>query len=80
MAMEHYVSGSPEEKMVSNEFKHKIDRAISNLPPQCQVVFRLIKEDGFNYKQTAEILRLSVNTIEGHMTNALKKLSIALNK
>lgn len=76
--VEYYASSSPEEKMLSNEFKDKINQAISNLPPKCQVVFRLIKEDGFNYKQTAEILQLSVNTIEGHMTTALKKLSISL--
>jgi RNA polymerase sigma-70 factor (ECF subfamily) len=41
-------------------------------------VYKLIKEDGFSYKQVAEILEISVNTVEGHMTTALKKITASL--
>lgn len=69
---------SPEDKLLSGEFREKVVIAVAGLPLQCQLVFRLIKEEGFNYKQTAEILELSVNTVERHMNSALKKIVYAL--
>jgi RNA polymerase sigma-70 factor (family 1) len=69
---------TPEDHMLASEFHYKLYSAIQSLPTKAQLVFRLIKEDGFNYKQAAEILGISVYTVEGHMTNALKKLSISL--
>lgn len=69
-----FSSPSPEETMIRNEFQGKIREAVNALPPQCQLVYRLIKEEEFNYRQTAEILELSVNTVERHMNSALKKI------
>jgi len=69
-----FSSPSPEEKMLSNELQSKIREAVNALPPKCQLVYRLIKEEEFNYRQTAEILELSVNTVERHMNSAMKKI------
>lgn len=71
-------AGTPEEGLLHGEFREKMQQAVASLPLQCQLVYRLIKEDGFNYKQTAQILDLSVNTVERHMTIALKKIVLAL--
>lgn len=65
---------SPEDLMIHNELRRHINEAIKSLPPKCQLVYRLIREDGFTYRYTAEILELSVNTVERHMANALHKL------
>ncbi|BAV07813.1 sigma-70 family RNA polymerase sigma factor [Filimonas lacunae] len=77
-ATDHLPVTSPEETLLNGEFSSKIKSAIAALPLQCQLVYRLIKEEGFNYKQTADIMDLSVNTIERHMNNALKKIVVAL--
>jgi DNA-directed RNA polymerase specialized sigma subunit, sigma24 homolog len=69
-----------EETIVYNEINTYINNAINALPPKCLMVYKLIKEEGFSYKQTAEILDLSVNTIEGHMQNALQKISSYLRR
>ena len=69
-----FSSPSPEEKMLNNEFQRKISEAVNALPPKCQLVYRLIKEEEFNYRQTAEILDLSLNTVERHMNSAMKKV------
>jgi len=78
---EYYIStSSVEESFLKDEFDNKIKDAIKALPPKCGLVYRLIREDGFNYKQTSEILGISINTIEGHMTSAIKKISESLQK
>ena len=65
---------SPEDMMLTTEFQNQISAAVLSLPPQCQLVYRLIREDEFNYRQTAELLDFSVNTVERHMNSALKKI------
>jgi len=69
---------TPEETLLQSELHRTIHRAVQSLPVKCQLVYRLIKEEGLSYKEVAEILGLSVNTIEGHMTTALRKLSVSL--
>jgi RNA polymerase sigma-70 factor (ECF subfamily) len=69
---------TPEESMLLSELHRTIHRSVHSLPVKCQLVYRLIKEEGMSYKEVAEILHLSVNTIEGHMTTALRKLSVSL--
>ena len=68
------IESSYHEKEVQNQ----VAKAIATLPAKCQLVFRLIKEEGFTYKQVADIMEISVNTVEGHMAAALKKMHHAL--
>ncbi len=68
-------SNTPEQGLLNLELKDRIERAIQSLPPKCQCVFRLIKEEGFSYKHTSSILGISPNTIENHMALAFKKIS-----
>jgi RNA polymerase sigma-70 factor (ECF subfamily) len=55
-----------------------MDQAISGLPQQCRIVFRLIKEDGMKYKEVAEILNISPRTVQTQLFRAIKKLSVVL--
>ncbi len=71
-------SPSPENNVILDEVKAQIFQAVHQLPPKCLMVYQLIKEEGFSYKHTAEILNLSVNTIERHMQNALQKIAADL--
>lgn len=71
---------TPENLLTHQELKESLSKAISSLPLKCGMVFKLIKEENLSYKQVAEILSISVNTIEGHMTTALKKISYSLQR
>jgi len=66
---------NPEELMITTEMQKRIQSAIKALPPKCQLIFKLIREDGLKYKEVAELLNLSLKTIENQMTIALKKIS-----
>jgi RNA polymerase sigma-70 factor (ECF subfamily) len=43
------------------------------------MIFRLIREDGLRYKEVADILNISVNTIDVQMAIAVKKICAALH-
>jgi len=64
----------PEQLLITAEMLKRIHSAINQLPPKCQLVFKLIKEDGLRYKEVAELLGLSIKTIENQMAIALRKL------
>jgi len=66
------------EQLIALEFIDKINTTIAQLPPQCKLVFKLVKEDGLKYKEVAEILDISIKNVEYHMGNALKKISITI--
>jgi RNA polymerase sigma-70 factor (family 1) len=61
-----------------HELEKIIEEAIRSLPCRCQQIFRLSREHDLSYKEIAEFLNLSVNTVEGQMAIALKKLRSAL--
>jgi RNA polymerase sigma-70 factor (ECF subfamily) len=71
-------SFNPEQIMLSTEMLGRIRFAILQLPPQCQLIFKLIKEDGLKYREVAELLSLSLKTVENQMTIALKKIAATI--
>lgn len=64
----------PEQLMITSEMYRRIRRAIQLLPPKCQLIFKLIKEDGLKHREVAELLGLSLKTVENQMTIALRKI------
>ncbi len=69
----------PEQKLISDEMISQIRAAIQELPPRCRLIFKLVKEEGLKYKEVAELLQLSVKTIENQMSLAFKKIGMAIN-
>src|SRR5690606_15886415 len=68
----------PEQKMITEEMRKTILQAVEQLPPRCKHIFSLVKEDGLKYKEVAEILNLSIKTVEAQMAIATKKLMAAI--
>ena len=56
----------------------KIQEAVQSLPPRCKLIFKLVKEEELKYREVAELLNLSVKTVENQMTIALKKIGSAI--
>jgi RNA polymerase sigma-70 factor (family 1) len=69
----------PEQKMISAEMISQIQKAIQELPPRCRLIFKLVKEEGLKYKEAAQLMQLSVKTIENQMSLAFKKIGTAIN-
>ncbi len=57
-----------------DEIENMTHRAINSLPERCRDIFVMSKLKGMKYKEIAECLQLSQNTVENQMAIALKKL------
>lgn len=65
---------SPEEELVFNELYEEVEQQVNELPKQCQLIFRLSREEGLRYREIADQLNISIKTVETQMGRALKVL------
>lgn len=65
---------SPEQIMITKEMLQKIKEAVDSLPPRCKLIFKFVREDGLSYSEVAEILGLSVKTIDAQMVIAVARI------
>lgn len=69
----------PEQLMVTAEMVARIKAAIEALPPKCKLIFKLVKEEELKYRDVAEILNISVKTVESQLAIALKKIGNSIH-
>jgi RNA polymerase sigma-70 factor (ECF subfamily) len=69
----------PEKLLLTAEMMNRVQKAIGNLPPRCQLIFKLVKEDGLKYREVAELLQLSIKTVENQMSIAVRKIGSAIH-
>ena len=74
----HEFAADPYDLLITAEMMLRMKEAVDSLPPRCKMIFRLIREDGLKYKEVAEILNISVNTIDVQMAIAVKKICMSL--
>lgn len=74
----HVDENTIETELNFNELKNAYEEAIQNLPEKCRIVICMNRFDDLSYVEIAEILDLSVNTIETHMKRALRSIRKAL--
>jgi RNA polymerase sigma-70 factor (ECF subfamily) len=55
----------------TKNLEEKIHLAIEALPPKCGLIFKMSRFEEKTYKEIAEILSLSVKTVENQMGKAL---------
>lgn len=65
----------PDLLMITEDMVLKIKMAINTLPNRCRLIFKLIKEDGLKYKEVAELLAISVKTVEAQMAIAMRRMA-----
>lgn len=69
---------NPEHILLNKELAGRLSLAVQHLPPRCRLIFRLVKEDGLKCREVAELLHLSVRTVEAQLAIALKKIGQSL--
>ena len=67
-----------EEQLAVKETAGLIRKAIEQLPPQQQKIYRMSKEQGLKLTEIAAALHLSHNTVREHMSKALKNIRLYL--
>ncbi|MBL0740372.1 RNA polymerase sigma-70 factor [Chryseolinea lacunae] len=66
------------ETLEFQEFERKVKEAIDKLPPQCRTVYVLSRQENMKYQEIADVMGLSLKTVENQMGIALDKLRGAL--
>jgi RNA polymerase sigma-70 factor (ECF subfamily) len=61
--------------MIYEELENDLDTLLQQLPEKRQVIFRMNRIDGLSYKEIAEVLSLSIHTVQNHMVAAVKFIS-----
>jgi RNA polymerase sigma-70 factor (ECF subfamily) len=69
-----------EDVIITADLARSINETVQKMPAQCQLVFKLVKEDGLKYREAAEILNISIKTVEYHISNALKRIAQRIAK
>ena len=62
----------------ASELEERIEAAVSSLPEQCQIAFRMSRFEEMKYQEIADQLGISIKTVENQIGKALKILRSAL--
>lgn len=73
-------NNNPESELLSSELFTKINDAIDALPEKGRIIYRMVKEEGMNYKEVAELLDISTKTVDSHLYTAVKKIRLAVEE
>lgn len=68
----------PDDSVINEETLGQINKAIESLPTKSKMVFSLAKIQGLKYKEIAELLDISVKTVDYHVAVAVEKICKSL--
>jgi len=66
------------EHIENSDLQKAINSALAGLPPQCRRVFEMSRIEQLSYAEIATQLNISTNTVENHISKALKLLRVEL--
>ena len=67
-------TNTPEENYLHEALERAFARAIQQLPERRRMIYLMHREDGLTYQEIAEVLSISVKTVETQMGRTLKFL------
>jgi len=76
----HFTETTPESIYLSNEMVQALNDAINELPQRTKMAFILVREQKKTYKEVADIMGISVKTVEKQVANAIQKLKERLSQ
>lgn len=74
-ALQAMDTDDPEKMLEYKELIAYLDAAIDRMPDQRRTIFRMVKEDRLKCREVADLLGLSVRTVENQVYLAVKRLS-----
>ncbi|AQG78273.1 RNA polymerase sigma-70 factor [Spirosoma montaniterrae] len=66
---------TPEQELIWADLQQHVNQFVATLPPRCQLIFRMVRDEQRSYRDVAESLLISPKTVEIQMGIALKRLS-----
>ncbi|WP_372634396.1 RNA polymerase sigma-70 factor [Fodinibius sp.] len=63
-----------------SQFEKAAKKAIEHLPDRARQIYKLSRKDGLTYREIADVMDISVKTVESQMSRALKILRNSLSQ
>jgi RNA polymerase sigma-70 factor (family 1) len=64
----------------ARDYQRYLNELLDKLTPQSREIFRLCRQEGKSYDETAELLGISRNTVKKHMVRSMRILSDTIEK
>lgn len=81
---QNYYVATIEDDIIQSEQEADLRKAllhiVDQIPPKSRRIFEMSRIDGLKYQQIAEVLDLSIKTVESHMHLALKTIALVLTQ
>lgn len=65
----------PDEELMFRELENRIEILLNTLPPRRKLIFKLSRIEGFTYQEIADILSISIHTVQNQMVHAVKQMA-----
>lgn len=69
---------SPDTIVQYNELNMALNKAVNALPERCRTIFKMAKEDNLHQQVIADILDITLSTVENQLAIATRKIKQAL--
>lgn len=76
----HNTESNPESIYINREIAEQLNDAINELPQKTKLAFMMVRENKMKYKDAAQILGVSIKTIEKQVATAVAKLAAKLKR
>tara|TARA_R110002050_G_scaffold111518_4_gene225153 strand:+ start:8422 stop:8925 length:504 start_codon:yes stop_codon:yes gene_type:complete len=70
---------SADSLLIEHEMLEALNDAVNHLPAKCKIIFKLIREDGLNRNEVAQVLNISVKTVDNQIVIAVRKIAKQLH-
>jgi len=77
---ESQIESNPEFIYQHDEFKERLEQAVSDLPDKQRVIFLMSRIDKLKNREIAQTLGISIKMVEKHVANSLKNLRHQLDE
>jgi RNA polymerase sigma-70 factor, ECF subfamily len=71
-------AGAPAQALDASELERVVAEALAAMPPRRREVFELVRFEGLSYREVAQAMGVSVQTVANQMSAALAHLRVAL--
>jgi RNA polymerase sigma-70 factor (family 1) len=74
------IMNETESHIAAKEYNQIIQKAINELPPQRRLIYQLNKEEGLDYQQIADELKISRHTVKNQLFTAVQSVRRFITK
>ncbi len=65
-----------EEAVIYDDYEQLLNNTINHLPPQQRLIYSMCRQEGLQYEEVAQRLKISRFTVKTHMQQALKTIKV----